>query len=232
MAQMEDEHIFQQVDEDLAAEKVRKLWKTYKSAVIGGLTVFFIGLFAYVGWTAWVESENKEGSDLFLEAQELTQRKGVRAEALGKLDEVIDDYEGHGYGLLSRMAKARLLVEEKRPDDAVAELKSVAEDDALPDAVRDLARINAAYVLAEKRDRAMVFLDAIGSESAFRAHALEMKGLMAQQMGDREKALTLYRQAQDAKPGPGVGQRVNERIRRLGGMLKSAPSSDSGESGK
>ncbi|MEG3638104.1 tetratricopeptide repeat protein [Magnetococcus sp. PR-3] len=208
--------VFQEVDEQLAEERLRRLWENYKVWIVGGFVAFFAALAIFVGVKDYYRSLDHDASDQYLKAVNALQSNNA-AQADSALKRLQSKHGDHGYGLLSHLAEARMLVEKGDNDAAIQTLDGmIAKADRAP--LSDLARLNAAYVLSKTPERAMAYLDAIKDPSAYSAHAYEMRGLIAQVAGENKQALAHYQKAMQYTPAMTLSQRLMERMVRLGGM--------------
>lgn len=213
MAQIED--IFEQVDEQLEAERAHKFWQENRNTIIGGLVLLFVGLFAYVGWQDARRQEDRRLSDLYLQAQERN-RDGQRDEAEKILVRLMAEGENHGYGLLARLVDAQALAKEGRVDAALVHLESLAVQTVDP-LLQGVALLNAAYLVADQTDRSRGYLSRIGETSPFYPHALELDGLLLSRDGDREGARDRYRKALLLEVDSQLRTRLDRRLERLAG---------------
>ncbi|MBF0189525.1 MAG: tetratricopeptide repeat protein [Magnetococcales bacterium] len=213
MSRVELEGIFEEVDQQLEAENVARMWLKNRYWIIGGLVCLFLGLFAYVGWSEYQKKRDLEVADRYLGAMEVR----IDDDAAGRkaLNAVTADYGQHGYALMARFAEARALAEEGKRDEAVRLLEEVSATAGVP--LKDLATLQAAYVLADDPKRALQRLEGMARESAYKPHALEFAGILTSGSGDDKGALALYKDALSLKPEGGLRKRLERRIQRMGG---------------
>lgn len=216
--------MFQQVDEELHEERMRKLWSENRDWIIGGLVALFAVLIAWELWQNYRESQDHAASDRFFVAWENFEKDQGEASSEA-LNGLVEEHDGHGYAVLGRMVQARLHAEAGRTEEALQSLLALAGDSNTPLAVVDLAYLNAAYLTADEADRALDYLKRMGEKSAFRAQSLELKGLLAGKQGNSGEALNLYREALKLNPTGAIRERLNKRIERLGGVEEEAKAS-------
>ncbi|MBF0142966.1 MAG: tetratricopeptide repeat protein [Magnetococcales bacterium] len=214
MAQIGD--IFEIVDEEMDADRVRRRWLKYRGVLIGGLVLLFAGLFAYVGWESWRERVDQQASDLFLTAWNGYEKADATVNR-AELERLLATYPRHGYALLGRLLQAREMVREGQVDRALMLLQEAAAEAGRDAPLADYAWLNAAYLTAAEPARCLGFLDRIGEGSAFRGHALELKGLLSDHEGKAEEALKWYREALEKSRAGGLRERLSRRVERLGG---------------
>lgn len=144
---MSDESLFREVDEEMRKEQVAKIWKRYGNVFVGlsiGIVVAVAGL---KGWQYWqrIQAE-KAGSAYFAAATLQEDQEDVKAlaafEALAKGNHT-------GYATLARFRVADALAAEGKRDEAVKAYDVLAADSSLDKSMRDVARVRAAWLLAD-----------------------------------------------------------------------------------
>ncbi|MEO5377349.1 MAG: tetratricopeptide repeat protein [Magnetococcus sp. DMHC-6] len=213
MAQVED--IFAQVDEQLEADRVQKYWEKNQKWIVLTFVLFFIALFAYVGWQEYRQRQDRAASDIFLSSLESfnADKPDLAKEKLSKL---MENFSDHGYATLGELLQARLLAQGGDVEGAIGHLESLATRSDLSGLLRDLALLNAAYLTAKDRARAVSFLARIDPNSPYQPHALELQGLLASQAGEMKVALDTYRKAIGLNPAASLRKRLELRIEKMG----------------
>ncbi|MBF0621720.1 MAG: tetratricopeptide repeat protein [Magnetococcales bacterium] len=214
--------IFEEVDEELEAERLRKFWQKYHNWLIGGFVLLFAGLSAYVGWENYQESRDHDAAARYLKAWDAFEKKNTD-ESLKGVDDLLQAYGDHGYSVLGQLLKARLQADDGQRDQALSTLISLSKSTEAPNPVKNLALLNAAYLTADKPEQALDYLKRIDSDSIFQAHSLELQGLFAAKKGDQEVALDLYQQAQEKSAPGAISKRLTRRIQRLAGPETPEP---------
>ncbi|MBF0461179.1 MAG: tetratricopeptide repeat protein [Magnetococcales bacterium] len=206
--------IFEQVDEQLELDRVQEWWKANRKWLISGLVLFFLLLFAYVGWRDYQARQNQAASEQFVAVQELlTQKEADPAQkALQALQQA---HPGHGYAQFGRFLQARLLAEAGNRAAALEQLELLVKESQSA-LLSDLALLNAAYLTVDEARRAETFLARIDPHSPYRAHVLELQGLLAAQQGDQTTALARYREARGLAPDGSLRSRLESRLERMG----------------
>ena len=186
--------IFREVDEDLRKERYSNLWKKYGWVVIA-LALLIVAVTAgYRGYQYFEERASAEAGARFQGAQNLF-ADGEREEALSVLASIAAD----GSSAYEDLAKFQLagLADNLPAEERARMFLSLAEDQSLPSAARDLARVRAGYILLDTASREDVVsaLEPINSDdNAFRSSVREILALAAYKAGDREAALDLFTQ--------------------------------------
>jgi predicted negative regulator of RcsB-dependent stress response len=220
-----DIHIYEQVDEALAEERLLKYWQENKKTIIAGFVLFFVFLFAYVGFLEYRMAQDRQASEQFLHARDAL-KQGNLGVAKAKVSALLDEFGGHGYALLGQFLNARALTEGKETDAALKAVEAVVVGAGADHPLRQVALLNAAYLTLSDSAKAEGYLAQIPSESPFGVHVLALRGLMAHQRGDTAQALTFYRQAMERNPPGTLRTRLQRRIDYLAGPPVSGASSE------
>ncbi|MEO5339031.1 MAG: tetratricopeptide repeat protein [Magnetococcus sp. MYC-9] len=210
--------IFEQVDEQLEAERLQKFWQANRVWLLTGVVLFFVLLLAYVGWRDHQARQDQAASEQFEALQTLFDKKESDA-GRKQLQVLLDRHPGHGYALFGRFLQAKALADAGQRDAALEQLTLLVQESSVP-LLADLALLNAAYLTAAEAGRAEPFLARIAPTSPYRAHALELQGLLAAQRGDAQAALNLYREARTVAPEGTLRSRLESRLERMGGEEK------------
>ena len=171
-------------------EELRAWWSEYGTVIIVGVVIAVGGM---LGWNTY--NDNKRAAQV--EASELFEVLAGHVTA-GKLDEaasVADDlasnYANTPYAAQSRLAMARLYMDQSRDEDAaesLRELLAMKTDDTL----KSVARLRLAHVLLYQ-DKPQEVIDLLAS-----AGADAFRSLYDEQLGDAYVALGQYDKARDA----------------------------------
>lgn len=210
--------IFEQVDEQLEADRVQKYWETNRPRLIGGFALFFVILFAYVGWQEYQLRLNQAASQQFMLTQDLFNKQDT-ANGQKELQALLHGHSGHGYALFGRFLQAKLLADGGNREAALEQLALLVKESSLP-LLADLALLNAAYLTVDNAEQAEPFLARINAHSPYRAHALELQGLLAAQRGDQPAAIARYREARAIALEGTLRSRLESRLERMGSEEK------------
>jgi hypothetical protein len=218
---MSDDSFIREVNEELRQDQAKALWDRFGPAFIGLALLVVLATAAYVGWQYWTESKaNKSGDDF--SAALLLAHGGKHDEALAAFDALEKD--GYGaYPLLARMRAATTLFAKGDFTGAVAGFDEVANDNSIPQALRDMARLRAALILVDKGSYADVSSRAeqlTDDTNTPRHSAREALGLSAWKAGKAKDAIALFDQiAADEGAPRNIRQRatlMSELIRGSG----------------
>ena len=211
---MTDDSFIREVNEELRSEQVRAVWRRFGPVLIGGAVAVVIGTAGFVGYEYWRESKAAVSGDQFLAALDLA-GQSKNDEALSALKKL--ETEGAGsYPVLAQLRTATLLEQKKDMTGAVSAFDAVAADSKAPVALRDVAKLRAAYILVDNGSyddvakRAEV-LSADGNP--MRGSAREVLGLAAYKAGRADDARKLFQQnADDAAIPANLRQRANTML--------------------
>ncbi len=142
---MSDDSLFREVDEEVRQEQFKKLWARYGNLVIGLALLVIVGVAGYEGWRYWQQKQSEAAGDSFFAAA------GLAAE--GKTEDALKGFEAiskTGFVELAKLREAAALAAEGKAEDAVKIYDAIAADAAQSQSLRDLSRVRAAAVLADK----------------------------------------------------------------------------------
>jgi hypothetical protein len=214
--------IFQEVDEELRAEKAQKLLKRY-----GGLLVLAAALVVagVGGWQAWNWHEAKVNAGIareFLTALEgaASPPGDARKAALLQLAAVANDGNA-GYRTLARLREAALKADTGDGAGAEALWTQVAGDRAANPLLRDVAVLQSVLHQIDHGDPAVLgakLKPLAAPDNPWHALAQEAEALIDVRQGQTEAARGILKQlAQDVTAPDGVRGQANDLLAQLGG---------------
>ena len=138
--------IFDEVDEEVRREQLKKLWDRYGTLVIALTIVVVLCVAAWQGYDYW---QNKKAGELGAQfvAASLLAEQGKHEEA-AKAFAAITETGTPGYRVLAGLREASELGE-RDPKAAVAAFDAVASNSATPQPLKDFAALRAAMLLAD-----------------------------------------------------------------------------------
>ena len=184
----QDDSFIREVNEELRSDQMRLVWKRFGRILIGAAVLVVLGTIGKVGYEYWRDSEASAAGDSFLAALTLA-REGKKEEALAALTNLEKDGFG-SYPVLARMRSASLLAETD-VQGAVNAFTAISKDTSVPQALRDAARLRAAYLLVDTGTYDQVSAEAeqlATPQSALRHSAREVLGLSAFKHEDYARA--------------------------------------------
>ena len=184
----QDDSFIREVNEELRSDQMRLIWKRFGRVLIGAAVLVVLGTIGKVGYDYWRDREASASGDQFLAALTLA-REGKNEEALTALTNLEKDGFG-SYPVLARMRAASLMAETDAAG-AVNAFSAIAKDSSVPQALRDAARLRAAYLLVDTGTYEQVSAEAeqlATPKDAMRHSAREVLGLSAYKHGDYARA--------------------------------------------
>jgi hypothetical protein len=146
MAQ-DDDSFIREVNEELRSDQFRGAWQRYGRVVIGVAVLIVVGTAGYRGYEYWDTHNSSQSGDRFLAALKLAS-ENKNDEALAAFEAL----EKNGTGAYPVLAKLRAgSVQQSKGDaaGAIATFSAIGKDNAAPQAMRDLARMRAAWLLID-----------------------------------------------------------------------------------
>lgn len=199
-----------EVNDDLRSDYFKALWARFRFVIIGAAIAIVVVTAGLRGWNYWQETTAAKSGDAFLAALELA-REGNTEAALAGFQEL--EKTGHGsYPVLARMRAATVLADQGDAAAAVSAFSAIGKDASQPTAIRDAARIRAAYLLVDHGSyedvSAEVEVLAVPGNAA-RHSAREALGLAAFKAGDLAKASEWFNEIiNDTQTPRGVANRA------------------------
>lgn len=195
--------IFQEIDEDIRRDRFADLWKRYGVFVIAACVALVIGTGGWVAYREWRESARIDLAERYRAAAELAQANQP-AQAAEAFAAIADD-ASEGYGMLARLRQAAAHAEAGDRTAALAAYDRVAEDAGVERAYRNLARLQAAMLLADQAPAAEVeerLEPLLANDNPWRNSARELKGLVALRDGRTEEARQAFQAVVDDAAAP------------------------------
>ncbi|TRL40067.1 tetratricopeptide repeat protein [Rhizobium straminoryzae] len=184
----DNDSFIREVNEELRSEQISGVWRRFRYFIIGGAALIVVGTAAYRGYEYWHSHNASIYGDQFLAALNLAKDKPD--EALAALKTLEADGSG-AYPVLARMRAATLLAQKGDVAAAVAAFNDVSKDKAVPEVMRDVAKLRAAFLLIDTGtyDQVSAEVEVMAVPgNALRNSAREALGLAAYKAGDMAKA--------------------------------------------
>ncbi|WP_322988611.1 tetratricopeptide repeat protein [Hoeflea sp.] len=199
-----------EVNDDLRSDLMKSLWKRFRFVIVGAAVAIVAITAGLRGWEHWKETTAAESGDAFLAALEQA-RDGNADAALAGFQEI--EKSGYGsYPVLAQMRAATVLADKGDTAAAISAFSSVAKDSSQPQAIRDAARLRAAYLLVDHGSYADISAEveqlAVPGNPA-RHSAREALGTAAFKAGDLAKAAQWFGDiAADTQSPNGIATRA------------------------
>lgn len=226
--------IFQEVDEDLRRERLKRAWDRYGIFVIAAAVLIVAVTAGYRGYEAWTTSRQQAAGDTFVAALDQAE-DAFTTTAADQLEAFAADAPS-GYAMLARFRAATVYEQAGESEQARAAFTQLADDKSIPALYRDLATLRLAQIDIDlgEFDAAQQKLAPIAENSAspFYASAQELMGLAAYAADDVKAARRWFVSLRDGATTP-PGLRGRARF-MLALMTQSSPeaaaaSDDAGE---
>ncbi|RVN59072.1 tetratricopeptide repeat protein [Sinorhizobium meliloti] len=199
----QDDSFIREVNDELRSDQMKAVWTRFGGIIIGIAVLIVLGTVGKVGYDYWQESSSSQSGDTFLAALNLA-RENKSDEALAALTELEKD--GYGsYPVLAQLRVATLQAQRGETDSAVAAFSEIGRDTRIRAALRDAARLRAAYLLIDAGTYEQVSSEVeqlAVPQNAMRHSAREALGLSAYKAGDYAKAKSWFQQIVDDAQSP------------------------------
>ncbi len=201
--------IIREVEEELRHERYKRLWDRYGLYVVVAALLVVLAVAGWRGWE-WYSARQQAASGARFESAMQLARSGQHAEAEAAFKQIAQDGTA-GYRVLARF---RLAAETARTDKAAgaAAFDALAADNSIEPAMRDIARLQAGYLLVDTAsvDEMRQRLEPLAGPAApFRHSANELIGLAHMRAGETEAAARIFTAIlNDQETPPSMRQRV------------------------
>jgi len=217
--------IFDEVEEDLRAERAQRLLKRHGGAIAAAVLLIVAAVAAWQGWNWWEGRRAAETATSYISAMSAADRLRPgetqgRAQA-GSAFARLAGKAPEGYATLARLRAAALIADAGNLPTALTIWDSVAADRSADPLLRDLASLNSVQHQLDAGDPAVLearLKPLIAPDNPWHALALEAQGLLEMRTGRTKPAEDIFRRlAQDPAAPDGVRGRANGLLNRLGG---------------
>ncbi len=216
--------IFDELNEDLRAEKARALAMRYGGLGVAALVLVLAGVGGWQGWRWYQDREATSAALPYLSAMAQadalpagpTPARTIAADAFAHVAATAPA----GYRTLARLREAALLADSGNLPGALTLYDEVAQDSAVDPILRDLATLLWARHQIDQGDPAAIAsrLKTIeGAGNPWRSLALEADALLALRRDDKDAAMTILRAlSTDTTAADGVRGRAGGLLTLLG----------------
>jgi hypothetical protein len=176
--------IFQEVDEEVRREQLKKLWERYGHYIVAGCVVIVLAVAAWRGYDWWATKKAAESGAAFEQAISLAEA-GKHEEAEAAFAKIAGDGTA-GYRMLAQLREAAELASSDKKA-AVKDYDAIAADRAAGEAMRDFATLRAGLLLVDSASygEMRARLEPLaGADRPFRHSARELLALSAWKEGD------------------------------------------------
>ena len=213
--------IFDEVAEDLRAERNRNLMKRYGGLLAAAAVLVIAGVGGYEGWRQYSAGQAGKQAATFLEAQRLADGPAAgRQAALPAFNQLSQDGNA-GYRALSRLRAAAIKADTSDLPGALLLWDQVAADSDADGILRDFANLQWALHQIDTGEPALVsarLMPLTGEGSAWKSLAEEGQAMLALRIGQTDMArATLKRLSADTSAPDGVRGRAGGLLQQIGG---------------
>jgi hypothetical protein len=208
--------IFDEVDEEVRREQLKKLWERYGNYVIAAAVLVVMAVAAWRGYQ-YLEARKAAEAGAAYDAATVLADEGKHDEAEAAFAKLAADGTA-GYRMLARLREAAQ-VGEHDPKAAVAAYDAIAGESAGQPLVGDLAALRAGFLLVDTAsyDEMSRRLEPLTQPTGvFRHSARELLALSAWRNGDMAAA---RRWADAARSDPNAPSGLRARMEVLGELL-------------
>jgi len=213
--------IFDEVDEELRAERAQKMWQRYGGYVTGLMLLVIGGVAGWQGWEWWQNRQTLQAAAAYIETQRATEAEGANYAEMARRFEAVAANAPVGYRTLARLRAAALHSEVGERDQALALWDAVANDTQADPLYRDLAALLWSLHGVDSADPAQIaarIAPLTQPGNPWQASAREVKGLLALRQGNTAEARdTMRALANDTTAPQGVRDRAGRIAAGIGG---------------
>jgi hypothetical protein len=180
--------IFQEVDEEVRRERLKKLWQRYGNLVIAACFLIVAGVGGWRGYEYWQAKKAGETGTAYEQAVTLAEA-GKHKQADAAFAKIAQSGTA-GYRVLARLREAAELAQTDK-SAAIKAYDALAADNGAGQVIEDLAAVRAALLLVDTAPYAQMrarLEPLTGPDRPFRYTARELLALAAWKSGDVEAA--------------------------------------------
>ena len=180
--------IFQEVDEEVRREQLKKLWQQYGNYLVALCVLVVVGVGAWRGYQWWEAKQAAQSGAAFEQAVTLAEA-GKHQAAEAAFAKLATDGTA-GYRVLARLREAAELAGTDSKG-AVASYDEIAADGSAGQVIRDLAAVRAGFLLADTAPYSEIrnrLEPLTATDRPFRHSAREILALSAWKSGDMTAA--------------------------------------------
>ncbi len=219
--------IFDEVQEDLRAERARSLARRFGGLAAAGVVAVLAGTGAYVWWQQQLQAATEAAATRFIAAGKIADKSnqalsGLDRAAASQAATSFAEIAAHGptgYKILAELRLAGLQWELGEKPQALASWKAVSDDPRAPTLLRDLATVTSAQHQVDSGDPVLLKQTMEGltaPDNPWRPMAQEIIALIDMRQGRmREAAEILKRLEADPLAPEGIRQMVADLMTTL-----------------
>lgn len=206
---MSEESLFREVDEEVRRDEIENIWKKYGSWIIALCFGIILAVGGLKGWQYWQKQQAEAGGAAYFSAVKLAE-DGKTEEATKAFAALKDSHAG--FDIFGKFKQAAAMAKASKTSDAVAAYDAIAATSNVQPSLQNLARIKAAYLLADTASPKDLKTRIAGFDNAtspWRSSARELIAFSAYRAGDYKLAnLKLTEILADLQATAGAKQRA------------------------
>ncbi|MDJ0386777.1 tetratricopeptide repeat protein [Roseomonas sp. E05] len=183
--------IFDEVQEELRAERARRLGIRYGGLLAGIALLALLGVGGWQGWQWWQERQAAQSGGLFLQISRDAEAPGADLKAAGDSFASLATTSPEGYQILARLRAAALKAETGDREAALGLYDQLAGDEGAPPLYRGLANLMWVLHGLDTQDPAALsarLTPLTEPSNPWRASARELQALLAIRRGEKPEA--------------------------------------------
>ena len=182
------------LEEQEQLEELKTWWKLHGTLVTAVITAAAVAVVGWQGWQFWQTRQSANAAQIYMSMQQALGQQDIKRVRM-LAGELIGNYAGTSYAGLGAMLSGKILLESGDLKSAQAQFSWVV-DNATDPALRDLARLRQAIVLADDKayEEALKLLAVVPARN-FQARYLEVRGDILAEQGKLPEARTAYDEA-------------------------------------
>ncbi len=217
--------IFDEVDEDLRAERMQGWLRRYGAVIVAAGILIVAATGAWQAWRWWQGRKDESAAlsyvALIASADQLRQADIAGRTKAGLAFSEMAARLPEGYATLARLRAAGLAADAGDLPAASASWDAVAGDGSADPLLRDLATLSWVQHQIDSGDPAVIearLKPLLSPDNPWHGLALEAQGLLDMRLGRKDRAKeTFLRLSQDTTAPDGVRGRASGLLNRLGG---------------
>lgn len=206
----DDDSFFREVSEELRSDQLKYAWARYGRIIIGAAVLIVVGTAAWRGYEYWQGHNASQSGDRYTAALNLAEQ-GKNDDALKALEAIEKDGTG-SYPVLAKFRVGSVQANQGNATAAVATFTAIGNDGSAPQAIRDLAKLRAAWMQIDNGsyDQVSALAQPMAANGQPLANsAREALGLSAYKAGKMADAKKWFQQiAEDAGAPRNVANRA------------------------
>lgn len=183
--------IFDEVDEELRAERASRMWRRFGTPILGALVLVVAGVAGWQGWQ-WYEARQREAAAVaFMAAHRAAEAEGADLPAMAERFAALAPQGPAGYRTIALLRAAALKAETGEVAEALAMYDRIAADGAVDPLYRDLASLMWVLRSLDAGDPAVLaarIAPLARPGQPWSASARELAALVAIRAGQRDQA--------------------------------------------